>query len=95
MGAPCHYYIWYRVGGDAAAARAAVDAVLHDVFEHAGVAGRALVRRDDPGTWMEVYEHVADGALFERALAAAVARHGLAQHAEGGVRHVEPFVAPA
>ena len=89
-----HYYIWYRVAGDPSAARAALDAALHDVFLQAGVAGRVLVRRDDPRTWMEVYEHVADVALFERALGAAVARHGLARHAEGGVRHVEPFVAP-
>ena len=89
-----HYFIWYRVAGDPAAARAAVDAALHDVFLHAGVTGRVLVRRDDPRTWMEVYEHVADGALFERELAAAVARHGLARRAEDGARHVEPFVAP-
>lgn len=89
-----HYYIWYRVAGDPAGARAAVDAALHDVFLQAGVSGRVLVRRDDPRTWMEVYEHVADGALFERALAAAVARHGLARHAEGDARHVEPFIAP-
>ena len=88
-----HYYVWYRVTGDASAARAAVDAALHDVFRLSGVAGRVLVRRDDPRTWMEVYEHVGDDALFERELAAAVSRHHVAQHAEGGVRHVEPFVA--
>ncbi|MFO1317612.1 MAG: DUF4936 family protein [Burkholderiales bacterium] len=94
MGTATHYYIWYRVAGDPAAARAAVDAALHDVFLHAGVTGKVLVRRDDPRTWMEIYEHVADGALFERELAGAVARHGLARYAEAGARHVEPFVAP-
>lgn len=88
-----HYYVWYRVTGDPAAARTAVDAALQDVSVEAGVAGRVLVRRGDARTWMEVYEHVADGARFERALAAAVVRHALPGHAEGGVRHVEPFVA--
>lgn len=88
-----HYYVWYRVAGDPAAARTAIDAALQDVAVEAGVAGRLLVRRDDPRTWMEVYEHVVDGARFERALAAAAARHALPGHAEDGVRHVEPFVA--
>lgn len=88
-----HYYIWYRLAGDAGAARKAVDALLHDVFLRSGVSGRVLVRRDDPRTWMEIYEHVADERLFERHLADAVERHGLAGFAESGVRHVEPFVA--
>jgi hypothetical protein len=89
-----HYYIWYRVHGDPGAARHAVDATLADVFIHAGVQGRVLVRRDDPRTWMEVYEHVADTRLFEDELARALARHGAAAYAEGNVRHTEAFVAP-
>ena len=89
-----HYYIWYRIAGDPAAAHAAVAALLQDVFRHAGVTGRMLVRRDDPRTWMEIYEHVADVPLFERELAAAVARHGVTRFVDGGVRHAEPFVAP-
>ncbi len=89
------YYVWYRVSGDPTAARAAVDALLRDVFRDAGVRGRVLVRRDDPRTWMEVYEHVADASHFERELAAGVARHGMVRLAENGDRHIEPFVAPA
>ncbi len=89
-----HYYVWYRITGDAAAARAAVDALLADLFRHAGVTGRVLVRRDDPRTWMEIYEHVADVTLFERELAAGAARHAVAQWAEDGKRHTEPFVVP-
>lgn len=90
-----HYYIWYRITGDHGGARAAVDALLQDVFRHAGVSGRVLVRRDDPRTWMEIYEHVADVLLFERELAAAVRRHDIARWIEGGARHTEPFVASA
>jgi len=92
--AASHFYVWYRVTGDPAAARAAVDALLRDVQRATGVAGRVLVRRDDPTTWMEIYEDVADAGRFERALADAVARHAVAAHAAGGARHAEPFVAP-
>jgi Domain of unknown function (DUF4936) len=94
VAAPSHYYVWYRVTGDPVAARAAVAALLHDVSVDTGVAGRMLVRRDDPATWMEVYEGVTDVARFERALAAGTARHAIARWAEGGARHAEPFVAP-
>jgi hypothetical protein len=89
-----HYYVWYRVAGDPVAARAAVDGLLAHLFLHAGVTGRVLVRRDDPRTWMEIYEHVADVPLFERELAAGVARHDVTRWTEGGTRHTEPFVAP-
>ena len=87
-----HYYIWYRIAGDVGAARAAVDALLRDVFTNAGVSGRLLVRRDDPRTWMEVYENVAQAARFEEVLTGAAIRHDLARFAENGKRHFEPFV---
>jgi hypothetical protein len=94
MSAVTHYFVWYRVQGDHAGAHAAVTALMQDVYRNAGVTGRVLVRRDDPRTWMEVYEHVADTSRFEQELAAAVARHDIARWSEGGARHTEPFVAP-
>jgi LPS sulfotransferase NodH len=87
-----HYYVWYRVAGDMAAARTAIDALLHDVFANAGVMGRVLWRRDDPRRWMEIYENVADASLFEEKLERATLRHDVARFAEGGQRHVEPFL---
>lgn len=87
-----HYYIWYRVEGDVAAARSAVDAVLRDMSIQCGVAGRVLVKRDDPRTWMEIYEKVGDAQGFEVALSVAVQRHGAGRVAEGGRRHTEAFV---
>jgi len=93
MSRPVHFYVWYRVNGDPATVRAAIDAVLRDLALRTHVSGRVLVRRDDPRTWMEVYEHVGDAPLFERELAAAVLRHGIAGLVEGGQRHAEPFVA--
>ena len=88
-----HYYIWYRVAGDVGAARMAVDALMRDVFAIAGVTGRLLVRRDDPRTWMEIYENVADAARFEEVLAAGALRHEVARFAQDGKRHLEPFLA--
>lgn len=88
-----HYYIYYRVEGDVVAARNAVDAVIRDLGIQCGAKGRVLVRRDDPRTWMEIYERIADADAFERALAAAVLRHDATRFAEGGRRHIEPFVA--
>jgi len=91
MTAPVHYYIWYRIGEDAAAVRTAVNAVLHDVSLACAVTGRLFVRRDDPSTWMEVWEPVADPAAFEAALSNAIARHGLDRLVDGE-RHFERFI---
>ncbi len=91
MTAPVHYYIWYRVPGDAGLARAAVNAALADVTRATGVAGRLCQRIDDPSTWMEIYEHVHDVRVFDAALAAAVIRHDIGTHIPDG-RHVERFI---
>jgi len=88
-------YVYYTVAAaDDVAARSLVRAVQDEVREATGVAGRLLRRRDDPGTWMEVYEGVDDPDAFERVLDAALARHGFASLLPpGGARHTERFVA--
>lgn len=86
-----HYFIWYRVPGDAAPARASVNALQQELALRTGVIGRLLMRPDVPPTWMEVYESVADAASFESALAEATGRHGVVAHTLQG-RHVERFV---
>ena len=91
MTAPVHYFIWYRVPGDAGLARVAVNAALADVARATGVTGRLCQRSDDPSTWMEIYEHVHDVHAFDAALAAAVIRHDVAAHIPDG-RHVERFI---
>lgn len=88
-------FVYYRVA-DATdgAVRGCVEAVRTDVFAATGVRGRLLKRRDDPATWMEVYEPVVEVEPFEQALEAALVRHGFASLlAPGDVRHVERFIA--
>jgi len=86
-----HYFVWYRVSGDAADARGAVNALMRDVALRTGVIGRLLMRAGTPPTWMEVYESVADAAAFDAAFVDASARSDIAAHAAEG-RHVERFV---
>ena len=92
MPTPTHYYIWFRVNGDLQQARSAVAALKADLNVRTGIAGQLLQGRDNPRTWMEIYENVTDAAAFERELEAAVARHGVARFAENGRRNVEAFV---
>ncbi len=73
--------------------RVAIAAMMADLSRRTGVAGRLLVRRDEPATWMEIYEDVADAARFERELSGAVMRHGIARLNGMGNRHIEAFVA--
>ncbi|NML24366.1 DUF4936 family protein [Zoogloea sp. G-4-1-14] len=67
---------------------------LQDDLRHrTGVSGRFLRKADDPWTWMEIYENVADPVAFDAALEQAVERHGLDRFLdEGGRRHSERFV---
>jgi hypothetical protein len=85
-------YVYYKLPPDVDP-RALVKAMQADLRVRSGVAGRLLRRRDDPATWMEVYEGLDDAAGFETMLDAAVVRHGLMGIlGTGGSRHVERFV---
>ena len=88
-------FVYYRVAGaHDGAVQERVEAIQADVLSATGVRGRLLRRRDDPATWMEIYEPVSDVEPFELALDAALARHEFASLlAPGNVRHTERFVA--
>ena len=88
-----NYYIYYRVApADAARARAAVDAVQSALYQDTGIRGRLLRRVDDPTTWMEIYENVADAQPFEAALARLLAQHRFDACLDSDVRrHSECF----
>ena len=59
---------------------------MQDLFRRAkldfGVTGRWMRRRDDPSTYMEVYEGVKDEAGFEALLERAGTQFGLARKVE-------------
>ena len=82
-----NYYVYYKVPTDRLAeATVAVQALFKAVLLHSNVRGRWMRRRDDPTTYMEVYEGVKDEAGFEELL-----------KREGGVllslpRKVERFI---
>lgn len=89
-----HYYVYYRVAaGGEASLRQAVMRMQAMLRAETGVSGRLLQRRDDPHTWMEIYETVSDAERFETALAVAVAREGLDALLPAG-RTLERFVDP-
>ena len=89
-----NYYIYYRVAtSEAARARKVVDAVQSALHQDTGIQGKLLRRDDDPTTWMEIYEGVADPLRFEAALDQLLAQHDF----DGGMtfdsrRHTERFV---
>ena len=87
------YFVYYRIPAEnTGQLRARALEVFQDVAHETGVAGRLMRRRDDPGTWMEVYEGVADVAAFEASLAASVLRRDFTQLlAPGGMRKNEIF----
>jgi quinol monooxygenase YgiN len=84
-----NYYVYYKVPPDnIPALRPKVQALLEAVREACGVRGRWMHRRDDPSTYMEVYEDVKDEAAFEALLEREGAQLGVQ-------RHVERFVSCA
>ena len=69
-----------------------VEAVQSALGEDTGIQGRLLRRSDDPSTWMEIYEAVADPPRFEAALERLLAQHGFeACLAPDSRRHSERF----
>jgi len=90
-----HFYVWYTVRGDLRAAVEAVGALFDAIEARTGVTGRLLARRDEPATWMEVYEGVDDAGGFGRTLDALAAKHGVLAFIEDGRRHTERFAALA
>ena len=88
-----NYYVYYRVApSEAVRARALVAAVQSALRKDTGIHGRLLRRSDDPSTWMEIYEAVADPLPFEAALERLLAQHGFdGCIAPDSRRHCERF----
>jgi len=89
-----NYYVYYRV--DPArldALRAAVTELFGAIERQTGVRGRWLRRRDEPSTYMEVYEGVRDDRAFDALLERECERLALPRLlAQGAARRRETFV---
>jgi hypothetical protein len=62
--------------------RSAVQRLFAEVERKCGVRGRWMRRRDDPTTYMEVYEDVSDAAAFEEVLEREGAKLGVPRRLE-------------
>jgi hypothetical protein len=78
-----NYYVYYKVDpGRVAELLRAVTHLFKIVEERFGVRGRWMRRRDDPTTYMEVYEDVKDEAAFETLLEREGAKLGVQRRLE-------------
>lgn len=88
------YFIYYKVPtAKRDEMRRLVEALFTAVERETGVRGRWMHRRDDPGTYMEVYENVVEAARFEVLLEQQVSRLGISRClAVDTARRAEIFV---
>jgi len=78
-----NYYIYYKVElARFAEMRRAVERLFGIVERETGVRGRWMQRRDDPTTWMEVYEGVRDSAAFDALLEREASSPGVERKVE-------------
>lgn len=68
------FYVYYRIDPlSEDEARLRVDQLFDRLQQRCGVRGRLLRKRDEPNLWMEAYESVDEGIMFESALRAEAA----------------------
>ena len=78
-----NYYVYYKIeSARLAALRALVQALFDEIEKQTGVRGRWMHRRDDPLTYMEVYEDVKDEKAFEALLEREGAKLGVPRKLE-------------
>jgi hypothetical protein len=76
-----HYYVYYKVD-EPGSLRPRVERLFERIKAQTSIQGRWLRRRDDPATYMEVYEGVSDEKAFEAALERESAGFGPARRTE-------------
>ena len=78
-----NYYVYYKIApGQLDELRPRVRELFALIRQESGVEGRWMRRRDDPATYMEVYEGVADEAAFEALMEREGAKLGLQRRLE-------------
>ena len=78
-----NYYVYYRLDPERLDFfRIAVENLFKKVESATGVRGKWLRRRDDPATYMEVYEGVTDDRALEALLERETAKLGVERKIE-------------
>ena len=78
-----NYYVYYKIElSRTEALRTLVQDLFRKIEIQTGVRGRWMHRRDDPATYMEVYEGVKDEAAFEALLEREGAKLGVQRKVE-------------
>ena len=78
-----NYYVYYKVElAKLDELRSQVQALFSVIEGRTGVRGRWMHRRDDPSTYMEVYEGVKDERAFEALLEREGAKLGMPRKLE-------------
>ncbi len=85
-------YVYYRIDPEQASLAATrIDALLNAMTTHCSQPPRRLERCDDPTTWMEIYEGIADLTTFAVALNRAAEALSYGEFTLGK-RHLECFL---
>ena len=78
-----NYYVYYKVDtARAAGLRSEIESLLERIHLASGIRGRWMRRRDEPSTYMEIYEGVQDDAAFDALLRREASTLGLERHVE-------------
>ena len=78
-----NYYVYYKVApGQLADLGSRISSLFSLIEKQTGIRGRWMRRRDDPLTYMEVYEDVKDEKAFEALLEREGAKLGVPRKVE-------------
>jgi hypothetical protein len=90
-----NYYVYYRIDpAQLGKLGIEITKLFRKVEKESGVRGRWMRRRDEPTTYMEVYEGVRDADAFDALLQGQCERLALQRFlAPGAVRRREIFIA--
>ncbi len=90
-----NYYVYYRVdAGQIGFLQVEIRKLFEEIQRQTGISGRWMRRRDDPLTFMEIYEGVKDDTAFDALLERECERLGLQRFlAAGAARRREIFIA--
>ena len=78
-----NYYVYYKVDAERLGVlESSVKGLFLKVERQFGIRGRWMRRRDDPSTYMEVYEGVRDAAAFDAFLEKEIRIPGIERRVE-------------